>query len=173
MVKREGTMRRLAVLIVVVLTVGAISGSASASTLRVRVDANDSSSNLDIHKVITNLSDSTMYLGLRSWERFRLHELRAIWVFSLDTYGTGKFDREVQVGRANGRLFCLVVDAHTGRLIGHRGATRPDRRSAACHLPRGWFGHIHRAVRFRAIVIVPSSGKVQDRAPNHGVYRFV
>src|SRR3954447_11889989 len=48
-------MRRLLVSIAMVLTVASMSGSATASTLRVRLDPNDSPSKLDIHKVITNL----------------------------------------------------------------------------------------------------------------------
>jgi hypothetical protein len=77
-----------------VLTIGSLSGPATASTLRVRVDRNDSPSKLDIHKVITNLSDTTMYLRLRSWDRFRIgHTNDENWKFLLDTFGTRRFDR--------------------------------------------------------------------------------
>ena len=60
-------MRRLLSLVIgVVVAVGLTAGPAAAGSLRVRIDPNDSSSNLDIHKVITNLSATTMYLRLNS-----------------------------------------------------------------------------------------------------------
>src|SRR4051794_29891350 len=65
-----------------------MSGSAAASTLRVRLDANDSRSNLDIHKVITNLSATTMYLRVRSWDRFKPGEMRQEWDFSRYVWDT-------------------------------------------------------------------------------------
>jgi hypothetical protein len=139
----------------------------------VRLDANDSSSNLDIHKVITNLSSRIMYLRLRSWEGFRPNEMDASWGFLLDTYGDRHFDRWVEIVRDKYGLDCLVENWHTGALIGRRHATRPDRASAACHLPRVWFGHIDRAVRFTAFIEFASSAGADDRAPNHGVYRWI
>src|SRR3954468_13951596 len=133
-------MRRLLVLIVTVLTVGSITGSAAASSLRIRTDPNDSRSKLDIHKVITNLSDTTMYLRLRSWDRFRIgHTNDENWKFLLDTFGTRRFDLSVEIFNGMHGFVCVVEAGH-GHLIGHRRATRPDRRSVACHLPRGWFG---------------------------------
>ena len=60
---------------------GLTAGSAAAASLRVRIDPNDSSSNLDIHKVITNLSATTMYLRLNSWDRFRINDMHEAWGF--------------------------------------------------------------------------------------------
>jgi hypothetical protein len=164
-------MRRLLLLVLVVITVGSITGSAVASTLRVRLDPNDSSSNLDIHKVITNLSNTTLYLRLKSWDRFKPREMHGNWAFLLDTVGDGSFDRAVIIDNGRRGIVCDVWNSH--RLIGHRLATRPDRKSAACHLPRAWFGHIDRAVRFRALVASRRSGPPLDRAPNRGVYRWL
>jgi hypothetical protein len=165
-------MRRLLVPIAIALTVASISGSAMASTLRVRLDPNDSRSNLDIHKVITNLSDTTMYLRLKSWERFKAREMRVNWAFELDTLGTRDFDREVVIRRGVRGIVCYVWNAHFAHLIGHRDATRPDPKSAACHLPRVWFGHIDRAVRFQAVAVSRRAG-LTDKAPDRGVYRWI
>src|SRR4051795_4883576 len=144
-------MRRLLVSIAIVLTVASMSGSATASTLRVRLDANDSSSNLDIHKVITNLSDTTMYLRLKSWDRFKPREMAENnWVFVLDTVGTHRLDRTVVIYHHVGGIVCGGFKYNTPFQIGRRLATRPAGKSAECHLPSGWFGHIDRAVRFRA-----------------------
>jgi hypothetical protein len=169
-------MRRFLLLIVSVFAVGSICclGSASASTLRVRVDPNDSSSNLDIHKVITNLSATTMYLRVRSWDRFKAREMHAEWDFTLDTFGSPEFDRGVAIARGRRGIVCTVYNLKTGASLGSRPATRPDVKSAACHLPRTWFGHIDRAVRFRVFALLLGSGHVSDKAPGHGrVYRSI
>jgi hypothetical protein len=173
-------MRRLVVPIVMVLTVGSVSASAAASTLRVRVDANDSRSNLDIHKVITNLSPTTMYLRVRSWDRFNYLNMREEWDFTLDTFGSPDVDRAVSISPAPHGIVCIVYNLHHVPAGGEPGqrpairATRPDHRSAACHLPRSWFGHIDRAVRFRVFVFSVFTGNVSDKAPGHGgVYRWI
>src|SRR4051794_41586231 len=105
-------MRRLLVPIAIALTVASISGSAMASTLRVRLDPNDSSSKLDIHKVITNLSDTTMYLRLKSWDRFKPREMAENnWVFVLDTVGTHRLDRTVVIyHHVGGIVFAVFKD---------------------------------------------------------------
>src|SRR3954471_24877682 len=170
-------MRRLLVPLVMVLSVGAVSTSASASTLRVRVDANDSRSNLDIHKVITNLSPTTMYLRVRSWDRFSYLSMPGEWDFSLDTFGSPAVDRAVGISPAPHGIVCIVYNLDAGAQPGHRHpirATRPDRRSAACHLPRSWFGHIDRAVRFRVFLFSYRKATNIDKAPGHGgVYRWI
>lgn len=166
-------MRRCLVVVLMLLAIGSMAAAADASTLRVRLDPNDSSSNLDIHEVITNLSDSTVYLRLRSWERFRPWDMREGWGFLLDTFGNREFDRWVELVPDKYGLDCIVEDWHDGHVIGRRLATRPDRKSGACHLPRAWFGHIDRAVRFQAFIEFPSSYRAGDDAPNHGVYRWI
>jgi hypothetical protein len=159
-------MRRLLVLIVSVITIGSISGSAAAKTLHVRVDPNDSPSNLDIHKVITNLSGTTMYLRFKSWDRFKPGEMRQNWVLVLDTVATHRLDRTVVIYHRERGIVCAVFGYNTPFEVGHRLATRPDGKSAACHLPRDWFGHIDRPVRFRAIAY--RGHHATDKAPPHG-----
>src|SRR3954467_15331964 len=105
-----------------------MSGSAAASTLRVRLDANDSRSNLDIHKVITNLSATTMYLRVRSWDRFKPGEMRQEWDFSLDTFGTPEPDRGVGISHGPRGIVCTVFSLHTGTQRGPRPALFPDAR---------------------------------------------
>jgi hypothetical protein len=150
----------------IVLAVGSITGPVGASTVRVRLDPNDSRSNLDIHKVITNLSETTMYLRLKSWDRFKPREMRQNWVFVLDTVGTHRLDRAVIIYHRDRGIICAVFDYNTPFQIGRRLATRPDGKSAACHLPRDLFGHIDRAVRFRAFTY--RGNHASDKAPPHG-----
>jgi hypothetical protein len=137
-------MRRTLVVLGVLLVLGATAGKADAGSLRVRTDPHDSASKLDIREVTTHLSSTTLYLRLGSWDRFRIRNMKETWGFVLDTIDGHKMD-----------------------------ATRPDRRSIACHLPRGWFGHIDRAVRFRAFIEDPVSSKTADSAPNRGLYRWI
>ena len=166
-------MRRVLVLIVTIVVVASLSSSAAANTLRVRVDLNDSSSKLDIHKVVSNLSRTTVYLRLKSWDRFSPREMGGqIWVIVLDTVGTPRLDRDVVIYQHHGRIGCQVFEYNAPIEIGQRAATRPDRKSAACHLPRRWFGHIDRAVRFRALLY--RRNHVIDKAPSHGhMYRWL
>src|SRR3954470_13267711 len=107
-------MRRFVVLMVMGIGVASMFGSAAASTLHVRLDANDSSSNLDFHKVITNLSDTTMYLRFRSWDRFKRREMRDRVEIDLDTFGTRTFDRAVTIDRGGRGIACSVYNLSTG-----------------------------------------------------------
>jgi hypothetical protein len=166
--------RTLLALAIAVLICGAAAGSAQAGPLRVRSDPNDSTSNLDIRKVITRLSPTKMYLRLNSWDRFRLRDMQETWGLDLDTVGNRQFDRWVQIYPSPHGLKCYVGQGpHGVNEVGIRRATRPDRRSAACHLPRGWFGRIRRAVRFKAFIEEPTSPKAADDAPDHGLYRWI
>jgi len=167
-------MRRTLVVLGVLLVVGATAGTADAGSLRVRTDPDDSASKLDIRKVTTHLSSTTLYLRLGSWDRFRIRDMRDTWGFALDTVGGHKMDRFVGIYPSPHGLKCDVGEGpHGVRPVGIRHATRPDRRSIACHLPRGWFGHIDRAVRFRAFIEDPVSPKTADSAPNNGLYRWI
>jgi hypothetical protein len=86
-------IRRTLVVLGVSLVVGATSGTARAGPVRVRIDPDDSASNLDIHKLTTRLSSTTMYLRIDSWDRFRSRDMRETWGFSLDTVGDHEMDR--------------------------------------------------------------------------------
>jgi hypothetical protein len=164
----------LVVVLITMLMSGFGVSVAEAGPLRVRFDPNDSTSKLDIHKVITRLSPSKMYLRLSSWDRFRVNSMRETWGFDLDTTGSPLFDRWAQIYPSPHGVKCYVGEGpHGVKEIGIRHATRPDRRSAACHLPRGWFGPIHRAVRFKAFIEEPSSPSAADDAPDKGLYRWI
>jgi hypothetical protein len=166
--------RVLPVIVVVLLVFGPAARSAVAGPLRIRVDPNDSSSKLDIRGIETRLSATKVYLRLTSWDRFRSRDMHVVWGFALDTFGGGRVDRLVGIFPTGHGLKCDVRNAHRAdELIGRRHATRPDRRSVACHLPRGWFGHIDRAVRFRAFINGATSQTEQDNAPDSGYYRWI
>jgi hypothetical protein len=146
-----------------------------ASSVKERVEPNDTSSNLDIHKVITNLSPITMYLRLESWDQFRLKDMHETWALALDTFGTHRFDRSVEIFPSRHGLKCAVTrGGQPIGSIGTRHATRPDAKSAACHLPRDWFCHIHRAIRFVAFIGNPTSIDDTDIAPGGDhVFRWI
>src|SRR3954454_1268744 len=157
-----------------VLLVGLATQTAEAGPLRIRVDPNDRSSVLDIHRVITRLSPTTMYLRLTSWDQFRLRDMHVVWGFALDSFGGGRVDRSVGIFPTGKGLMCAVFNAHRNlQLIGQRHASRLDRMSAACHLPRGWFGDIDRAVRFRAFINGAKSRAEQDNAPDVCYFRWI
>src|SRR3954469_6080896 len=118
--------RTLLALAIAVLICGPAAGSAQAGPLRVRADPNDSTSKLDIRKVVTRLSATTMYLRLTSWDRFRLTEMREVWVFDLDTAGTPQFDRRVVMYPSRHGLKCEVrKESHGYQLLGTRHGSRP------------------------------------------------
>ena len=166
--------RTLLALGMAVLICGTAAGSAQAGPLRVRSDPNDSTSNLDIRKVITRLSRTTIYLRLGSWDRFRTLDMHETWQFALDTVGGHRFDRWVNIYPTARGIKCDVGKGpHGFTEVGRRPGTRPDRRSAACRLPRGWFGRIRRAVRFKAFVAYYTSPSAADDAPDHGLYRWI
>jgi hypothetical protein len=166
--------RTLLALAMVVLICGTAAGSAQAGPFRVRSDPNDSTSNLDIRKVITRLSATTLYLRLSSWDRVRAMDMHETWEFALDTVGGQRFDRWVGIYPTSRGIKCDVRRGpHGFTEIGRRPGTRPDRRSAACHLPRGWFGRIDRAVRFKAFIGAYESQSAADDAPDHGLYRWI
>lgn len=166
-------MRRVLVMTLSILVIGALGGSASARTLRVRLDPNDSTSNLDIHKVITDLSASNVYLRIDSWNRFAPRRMQGEYVFFMDTFGSKEFDRIVEIyGGLGKHLTCLVENAKF-KAIGDLHATRSSGRSVACNLPRAWFGHIDRAVRFQAAIGFPPTRRARDHAPDRWVYRWI
>lgn len=167
-------MRRVLVIVLSILVVGSVGGSAAARTLRVRIDPNDSTSNLDIHKVITDLSASNVYLRIDSWQRFGPQRMQGEYAFFMDTFGSKEFDRVVEIYPGAGKhLTCIVENAKFSKVFGSRQATRSSERSVACNLPRAWFGHIHRAVRFRAVIGFPPSAHARDHAPDLWVYRWI
>jgi hypothetical protein len=170
-----GTRRLIALLLACIAAMSVI-GSAAASSPRIRTDPNDSRFKPDIRSVITDLSPSTVLLRVDAWDRVRLHGFNTEYMFYMDTFGDPGFDRWVEVlpsvWQGKPAFVCVVEDNVTGALIGTSPASRPDGRSVACHLPRTWFGHIDRAVRF--FVQVRTIGERRtDRAPNRGLYIWI
>lgn len=160
-------MRRVVGIIVTLVMVGGLAGSASARTLRVRHDPNDSSFNIDIRTVSSDLSNTKVYLRVDSWQRFRAWNMDGEWITWLDSTGSPDVDHFVEIWAYRGHIICSVDGPHNPRR-----ASRPDERSAACNLPRSWFGHIDRAVRFD-VVAEKIGAHMKDRAPQHGFYRWL
>jgi hypothetical protein len=171
-------MRRLIGLALAVTCVatGSLGASAQADSPRVRTDPNDSRVNPDIRSVTTDLSPTTVLLRVDAWQPVKYHTFRTEYMFYMDTFGDPGFDRWVEVLRSSyhgkAGIVCVVEDLETYALIGTAPASRPDRWSVACHLPRAWFGHIDRAVRFK--VQVRNIGERRtDRAPDRGLYVWI
>jgi len=162
--------RSLIALVFAGLIVCSTATTAVAHPLSVHVDPNDSASNLDIHKVVAHLSPTILYLRLTSWDRFRLRDMTEAWEIALVIAGTSHVDRWVGIFPTRHGIKCHVRKGpHGFDPVGMRHATRPDRRSAACRLPRGWFGPFVRAVRLRALIEVTQQAR-RDDAPNGGRY---
>ena len=168
--KRGAVRRSVIALVVVATTLGSTAATAAASPVTVHVDPNDSSSNLDIHKVATHLSATTLYLRITSWDRFRVRDMNDAWEIALDIAGTSHVDRWVGIFPTRHGVKCDVRRGpHGFEPVGTRHATRPDRKSIACRLPRGWFGPFVRTVRLRAL-IEATQHALRDDAPNGGRY---
>ena len=174
-------MRRILVIILSILLVGSMSGPASAASIKVRTDPNDvPGGRRDIRSVSSDFSDSGVYLAIETYGRF-FHEGRHYPQLSIymDTHGTGRWDSYFDFfygfvqGRGRG-WFCggYGLDG-TSPDEAIRKASRPTARSVACHLPRTWFPDIHRAVRFVVYEGRSAGADVVDRAPDHGVYRWL
>jgi hypothetical protein len=159
-------MRRSLVVLIAVTLLASLPGLASARSLKVRFDPNDSPAHTDIRRVVSDLSESTVYLRIGSWERFHRWDADGGYQVWLDSGGDRRLDRLVEIYANEGGFTCLVEVVSGGdpsAFVGDLPATRPTPRSVACSLPRSWFPRIHRAVRF--IVFAQ-----RDRAPDRGMF---
>lgn len=135
-----------------------------------RTDPNDVAGGArDIRTVSTELSDTQLYVSIEMWGRF-FSGGPYIRIY-LDTHGTGRWDRLVEVlyGYVRGQglgWHCLGYGFDGTRPPGNGAmpASRPSARSVACRLPRTWFPDIHRAVRF----VVLTDFRYQGRRPSSG-----
>ena len=152
-------MRRIIVVCSVISMLLGATAPASAGSLKVRTDPNDSRSVLDIRKVITNLTARRMRLQIATGRAYDIWDVpRGMgYAISLDTVGNRDRDVVVELLR-NGDHFDCLVESSDGDFHSRRGV-RPSHRSAACLLPRSWF-EIHRRVRFHVWIEDGS-----DRAP--------
>ena len=162
--------RRSIVLLVGVALLAPISGSAEARSLRIRHDRNDSSMKTDIRRVVSDLSTSTVYLRIDTWQRFH----SGYFIVRFDSSGDSGYDRVLEIYKGRGRFTCLLEKAFhgstdPGEVVGDRRARRPNERGVTCRLPRTWFPRIHRMVRFYAI----STGTRTDRAPDRWLYHWL
>ncbi len=172
-------MRRVSVFALAVLLIGSLSGSAEAgSSIKVRLDPDDTGRGaINIRAVSSDLSATEMYLAVQTWGRLD-HQTSYFQIY-LDTHGTARFDRLVEITYASvqgqGRgWFCFGTGFDGTSPPGNpaiKKATRTSATSVACRLPRSWFPGIHRAVRF--VVESGGTGFGADRAPDHGRYIWV
>lgn len=159
-------MRRYLIFPVAFVLLGTLLAPATARTLTVRTDPNDTFQPPDVRKTWSDLSSRYVYLRIGSWDRMRERDARFIVV--LDTRGEGAADRIVEIVRRQCLAWKAGPNRTLGRFIGEREATRPDGRSVACRLPVGWFG-VRKTVSF--VVRSGSAGEQhRDRAPNEGQY---
>lgn len=160
-------MRRVAGVILVTVVIGALVSPASARTLRVRTDPNDTFQPPDIRRVWTDQNRRGVYVRVGAWDRLRS---RHGFIVLLDTRRDAIEDRIVELS-GTGRQ-CLVwkadPDGTFGDFIGERRATRPNGRSIACLAPNGWFGTT-KTVRFFVKSGIGGE-RHRDRAPNRRHY---
>jgi hypothetical protein len=163
-------IRRFVILIVGVALLMPAAGSAGARSLRIRYDGNDSSMKTDIRRVVSDLSTSTVYFRVDTWQKF----YKGYFIVRFDSSGDSGYDRVLEIYRGRHGFTCLLEKAFRGstdpgEAVGDRRARRPTRRSVACSIPRTWFPRIHRMVRF----YVTSLGTERDRAPDRWLYHWL
>ena len=170
---RAGLRSVILVLVVVTLAISTM-GSASARSLRIRSDGNDTDSRADVRRVISDLTTSTVYMRVDFFREFRRWDHFVYLIVRLDTSGNRYFDRVLEIYPGSHSFICLLEkaarDGDPTEAVGDRRAVRPTDRSVACRLPRSWFPRIHRAVRF---YVVSAGDSPIDRAPNRGLYRWL
>jgi hypothetical protein len=138
-------MRRLTMMLLSsVVVLALLPDAASARSLTVRTDPNDTPGAPDIRKVWSDASRAAVSIKIGTWGRLRSSRHR--FSVLLDTRGSYDFDRIIEISGGE----CIVEkvdDGFLGDFVGGRHARRPSSRTLACRLPREWFG-ITRTVRF-------------------------
>jgi hypothetical protein len=163
-------MRKTLVLVLSIVVMASLYGTASAWTLRVRHDPNDTPRRPDIRKISTDLTATQLFIKISTWQRFGPRD--AYFISRLDTSGTKDYDRILELYGGGDGPTCLLEKYPSFVVVGDRPARRSDARSVSCVFPRDWFPRIQRAVRF--YVSTPHDGAGgRDRAPNLGVYRWI
>jgi hypothetical protein len=170
----RATIRRSVVaLMAVALLSGMTAGTAEARSLRIRHDGNDSPMRTDIRRIVSDLSTSTVFFRIDTWQGFHRWNDGAYFIVRFDSSGNRGFDRVLEIYPGARRFICLLEESEPGgdpgAVVGQRRATRANDRSIECTLPRSWFPRIQRAVRFYVI----AAGTDTDRAPNRGLYRWL
>jgi hypothetical protein len=158
-------MRRLTILAVALALSLLLAGSASARSLRMRTDPNDSPGSADIRKVWTDASQG-VFVRISTWKR--VSNRRASYTVALDTKGSRDYDFTIGMSGHFGEV--STVDEHrfvTGD-VGQRRVRRINPRTFAFLGPRGWFD-LEKPVRF-VVLARTTGGRRRDRAPNVGRY---
>lgn len=154
--------RTIVVLLSSVVLLAVLVGPASARTLTVRSDPNDTPDHPDIRKVSTDVSRRSVFVSIRSWERFRAVDA---FLVVLDTRGDIGPDRVIEMLPGQ----CVAEKTEPDiTFIGDRDSRRLGPRELACRLPVGWFG-IRKPVRF-AVNNSHLGDRHNDRAPNRDRY---
>ena len=171
--RRRSTIRRSGVaMITVALLAGMVAGPAEARSLRIRHDGNDSPMRTDIRRVVSDLSTSTVFLRIDTWQTFHRWD-GEFFIIRFDSSGGGGFDRVLEIFPGHRGFNCLLEESEPGgdpgEVVGERRATRANERAVACTIPRSWFPRIQRAVRFYVLAV----GSRTDRAPNTGLYHWL
>jgi hypothetical protein len=167
--RRRAVIRGSLIALVAVATLISAAGPVEARSLRIRHDPNEAThEEPDIRRVVSDLSTSTVYLRIDTWQILR-HRDGYIASVLFDSSGNRNWDRQLEIFRGKHGYRCRLQRGDGGGtpVVGERRATRPLQRSVACPLPRSWFPRIHRAVRFYAQTLN------YDRAPNRGVYLWL
>jgi hypothetical protein len=144
--------------------------SARALTLRVRHDADDTRSVLDIERVATGLSQRRALFGFATFEPFTIGDIGGggRFQFNLDTKHLKHDDFRLYFiyWLATDELLCRLQTDH-GLTIGER-PVRFDGMSMSCGIPTWWLD-IREPVQF-TVEAVDTNRRV-DVAPDEGRYR--
>jgi hypothetical protein len=149
-----------------VVVLAMLAGPASARSLTIRSDPDDTHGVFDIRKVSTDASPSEVFIQITTWDRLRHRD--ASFSVLLDTRGSPGYDRAVETSGGD----CVVEkwdENGLGAAIGRRHARFPGTRNVDCSFPAGWF-KIHKTVRFFVKSGVLGSPHA-DRAPNDHLYQ--
>jgi hypothetical protein len=165
-------MRRMLVsLLAAGLVAGMTAGSATAGTIKLHSDPNDTSSVLDIRKVGSDTSARKVFLGVATWDAFTMDDLKkddhSWFLVYLDTKNRGRADRRVYMSwdSSKGKFLCSMFIVGGGFKGAREANTDPT--AISCVLPRSWFD-IQKQVKFA--VESYDMGNFEDRAPNDGRY---
>lgn len=155
------------VLVSVVLVSAAFVGPASARSLTVRHDPNDTRSELpDIRKVSTDITHRGVFISIGTWDRLRIPRDR--FTVLLDTRGDLAWDRALDVLPGRCAMWDFDDNGTLGSFIGDRNSRRIGTRERACLVPAGWL-RSRKPVRFAALNNEVGLS-ADDRAPDRGRY---
>ena len=135
--KRSPIRRTVVAMIAVALLSGMAAGPAEARSLRIRYDGNDSPMRTDIRRVASDLSTSTVFLRIDTWQRFHRWDDGAYFIVRFDSSGDGGFDRVLKIYPGSRGFICLLEESEPG---GNPGG---GRRPASCDACKRTGGRVH------------------------------